>query len=287
VKSLYLQGFAGEHGGFGVCYRLQPMPSALLERVDRYLDAAPRSSTTPEEVGPFTLFRSHAPWPYYARPRVGLESPIEAADLERLAERCRELALPVAIEWVGEITPSLEPVARESGLAVEIHPLLVLEPETEPAASTYEVEILDADDPRLVMARATADVGFGRLGTAKGEAGVPERDAQAARVTGELRAYLQRRVRAGSIVTAVSRDVLAAGSLIPIGDTAEIVGVATLPAHRRQGLAGAVTRALVAEARRRGVTLVLLSAGSDDVARVYERVGFRRVGTHLEAGAED
>jgi ribosomal protein S18 acetylase RimI-like enzyme len=261
--------------------------SALLERLDRYLDAAPRSSATAEEVGPFTLFRTRSPWPYYARPRVGLSTPIEPAHVERLARRCRELELPLAIEWVGEITPSLEPAARAAGLQVEIHPLLVLEtgPEAEPPDE--HVEILDADDPRLVTARATAEVGFGAAGTAVGKAGERERDERAARIGDEFRAHLQSRVRAGVIVVAVTTGVLATGSLVPVGDTAEIVGVATLPAHRRQGLAGAITRALVAEGRRRGVSLVLMSAGSDDVARIYGRAGFRRVGTHLEASPVD
>jgi ribosomal protein S18 acetylase RimI-like enzyme len=270
------------------------MPSALTERLDRYFDAAPRSSATPEELGPFTFFRSHAPWPYYARPRVGLSAPIEPADIERLAERCRELELPLAIEWVGEVTPSLEPLARAVGLEVEVHPLLALEAaetsetsETSPGPAPAAVEILDADDPRLLSARAIADVGFGAPGTAVGAAGERERDERARKVRDEVREHVRRQVREGLMVSAVTVDERATGTLIPVGDAAEIVGVATLPAHRRRGLAGAITRALVAEARRRGVTLVLLSAGSDDVARVYERAGFRRVGTHLAATGVD
>ena len=58
----------------------------------------------------------------------------------------------------------------------------------------------------------------------------------------------------------------------------EIVGVATLPSARRRGLGTAVTAALVADARASGVSTIFLSAASDDVARVYERLGFVRVG---------
>jgi predicted GNAT family acetyltransferase len=47
---------------------------------------------------------------------------------------------------------------------------------------------------------------------------------------------------------------------------------------RRQGLGAAVTSCLVEHAFAAGVELVLLSAASDDVAAVYERVGFRRIG---------
>jgi len=286
VKTLHLAGFAGEHGGFGSANDCSEMPS-LTERLDRYLDAAPRSSAEPEEVGPFTLFRSRAPWPYYARPRIGLQRAIDSADLGRLADRCRELDLPLAIEWVGEVTPSLEPLARAAGLEVEVHPLLVLDSSETSAEPDPAVEILDADDPRLPASRAIADVGFGTPGTEVGAAGERERDERAAKVRQEVRDHVRRQIRAGLMVTAVTLDQNATGTLIPVGDTAEIVGVATLPAHRRRGLAGAITRALVAEARRRGVTLVLLSAGSDEVARVYERAGFRRVGTHLAAAEVD
>ena len=59
----------------------------------------------------------------------------------------------------------------------------------------------------------------------------------------------------------------------------EIVGVATLPSARRRGLGAAVTAALVDDARRGGADIVFLSAGSDDIARVYGRLGFERVGT--------
>jgi predicted GNAT family acetyltransferase len=73
--------------------------------------------------------------------------------------------------------------------------------------------------------------------------------------------------------------VLAVGSHQPVGAVTEIVGVGTLPAARRRGLGAAVTAALVADARARGAELVFLSAGSEAIARVYERLGFVRVGT--------
>jgi predicted GNAT family acetyltransferase len=64
----------------------------------------------------------------------------------------------------------------------------------------------------------------------------------------------------------------------------EVVGVATLPAARRQGLGQAVTGALVADALEHGAEIVFLSAGSDDIARLYARVGFRRVATACVVG---
>ena len=40
-----------------------------------------------------------------------------------------------------------------------------------------------------------------------------------------------------------------------------------------------MTGRLVEDARERGAEIVFLSAADDDVARMYERLGFRRIGT--------
>jgi predicted GNAT family acetyltransferase len=114
-------------------------------------------------------------------------------------------------------------------------------------------------------------------------AGPAERDAAAAVQHQEPVEGLRAQLRAGTTVTAVVVDdvagVVAVGSHNPRGDVSEVVGVATLPTARRRGLATAVTSALVEHALGHGVQTVFLSAGGVDVARVYERVGFRHVGT--------
>ncbi|WFE20964.1 GNAT family N-acetyltransferase [Solwaraspora sp. WMMD937] len=71
----------------------------------------------------------------------------------------------------------------------------------------------------------------------------------------------------------------AVGSLNRVDDVAEIVGVGTVAPARRQGLASAVTAALARHALATGVDLIFLAAGDDDVAMLYHRLGFRRVGT--------
>jgi predicted GNAT family acetyltransferase len=77
--------------------------------------------------------------------------------------------------------------------------------------------------------------------------------------------------------------VLATGRTLPIDGVTEVMGVATLPSARRQGLGAAVTAALVEDARSLGVSTVFLTASSGDVSRVYSRIGFRRVGTGYAA----
>ena len=73
--------------------------------------------------------------------------------------------------------------------------------------------------------------------------------------------------------------VLAGGSHQPVGEVTAIVGVATLPSARRRGLAALVTARLVQDARERGAELVFIEAEDADVARIYGRLGFERVGT--------
>ncbi|QNE18857.1 GNAT family N-acetyltransferase [Kribbella qitaiheensis] len=260
----------------------------LLTEVDAYLHAAPLSGATAEEVGPFTLFRSTVVWPYYARPRPGSEQTIEAADLEQLRKRCAELDLPLNLEWVVETCPSLSAAAAAAGLEVVEHPLLVLDPaEFKPTTAAATVTILPAIESVLREARAVASVAFGNPGTAVGDGGIEDRKAKTAEVTPEMAKMLLDRAQAGFSITAgaaTEDGLVASGVHQPVGKASEIVGVATLPTMRRQGLAAAVTSCLAEHAFAMGVTLVLLSAESDAVAAVYERVGFRRIG---HAGAAE
>jgi ribosomal protein S18 acetylase RimI-like enzyme len=121
-----------------------------------------------------------------------------------------------------------------------------------------------------------------------GPAGITELAAKVAECAGEGSvARLEDRIRVGlgSIAAAIDADgwAICAGQHQPVGVFSEVVGVGTLPSARRQGLGLAVTAALVADARAAGVETVFLSANDEDVARIYGRLGFRRVGTAMIA----
>ena len=263
--------------------------SDVLADLERYYDTAPRAGADAEAVGPFTLFRSRLPWPYYARPRLGLDHDVTAADVRDLLARMDELALPHAVEWVHETTPSLLPAARAAGLEPQQLPLLTLvSPPAVAGLAGLEVRVVDADDPAIEQARAVAHVGFAAEGTSVGVEGTTERDvlvgssdnaAQAAAVRQLIRSDLSTMAVAIDTTGALGGGVVGSGSLNQRADTGEVVGVATLPAARRRGIAAALTATLVAHALARGITTVFLSADSDDVARVYRRLGFADVGT--------
>lgn len=257
----------------------------LLGRLERYLDAVPRSGATAEDHRSLTLFaRVGAGWPYYARPTLGWPGPVTADDLAAVRQRQRELSLPEAFEWVVDTTPSLGPIAEAAGLVVERLPLMVLgRPAAASAPPGVRLRIVGPDDPALASATAVADVGFVLPGTGAGPLGPPERDVAAAALTADRLDPARVRMRHGLMIMVVgeAEDVgpLGVGWHQPHGEVTEIVGVATLPSARRRGLAAAVTARLVADALERGVSTVFLTAGSDDVARVYARVGFERAGT--------
>ncbi|MFF1449627.1 GNAT family N-acetyltransferase [Streptomyces sp. NPDC058274] len=258
-----------------------------LDRLERYYDAVPRASARAEDFGPLTLFVRETPgWPYYARPTPGRPGPAATAeDVDRVRARQRVLGVPEAFEWVAEVTPGLRGAVEASGLRVHEHPLMVRDEDAPLPGPHPLVRLLGPDDPLLASALAVPHLAFAAPGTALGEAGPAELTAETAARAADVPAAADR-IRAGRTVLAAAVEdggALCSGMHLPVGDVTEIAGVGTLPSARRRGLGLAVTAALVADATARGVRTVFLSAGDDDVARIYARLGFRRVATALIA----
>lgn len=260
-----------------------------LQRLETYYDAVPRGRADVEEVGPFTLFVARSGWPYYARPRLGGNSEAGAKagvdDVRRVLDRQRELQVPMAFEWVDETTPGLVDVVAAAGLHIEHCPLLVLDGEPQGAAGTARM-LGPAEVDDLGLSRAAISVGFENGGTATGSAGIEARDASLGTGFSLIDDETVRRLAAGDVRAAAvyadeDRGVgpVGGGGHSPVGEVTEIAGVAVLPAFRRRGLAAALTYVLARDALDHGVTTVFCSAQTTDVARVYQRVGFRPVAT--------
>lgn len=270
---------------------MDPLHKDVFDRLERFYDAVPRDVAGVEEHGGLVLFvRDGAGWPFYARPRLDATEPPSLADITSVRERQRELGLPEAFEWVHETTPELLAVARSAGLSVLEAPLMVLDPTALPDPATLSdvpVRVLAADSPGfaadVAARRAVAAVSFAAAGTARGDAGPAERDAAISEL--ELAALDEERSRVadGRRISALAgtptEGALASGMAMRVDDVAEIAGVATLPAARRRGLGAALTATIARELLAAGTDVVFLSAGSEEIARVYLRVGFRRIGT--------
>lgn len=264
----------------------------LFTRLERFYDAVPRDRARAEAYGSLVLFvPDGAPWPFYGRPRLGAGTPT-AEDLAAVRARQRQLDLPEAFEWIDEVTPGLIGIAEAAGLFVLRAPLMVLDPAALPPAQDG-VRILDPDAPTfgadLAVRQAVGNIGFSAPGTATGPVGPAERDAEVTPLSAERVRAEADRVREGRAAHALAQTpgegALASGMYQRVGDVVEIAGVATLPSARRRGLGAAVTSALAHHAVAQGASTVFLSAAEEDVARVYARVGFRRVGTACIASA--
>ncbi len=262
------------------------MTDDLLTRLEAYYDAVPRRFAETEECGPFTLFLGEpGGWVYCARPRLGETSVVTAADVSAAADRLRERGLPQTVEWVHETTPTLLDAVRAAGsFELEELPLLALDGDlvvTAPALPAgVTVRLVGAGDTDAVAAAtAVSKVGFAAEGTARGEPGPAERDAAVKPAHQRVVDLVGERAVRIAIAEHPEHGVLSTGRTLPVDGVTEVMGVATLPSARRQGLGAAVTATLVEDARALGLRTVFLTASSDDVARVYAGIGFRRVGT--------
>ncbi len=244
----------------------------LHEALEDYFDAVPRTAAMAEQVGPFTLFVGLGPWQYYARPRLGLTEPVLAHQVEAVIEDQLRRGVPPELEWQPAVTPSLLAACQQFGLSTRCHPLLVHRgarpgrPSPASEAGGQRTRVLRAEDPALSIALALQATAF--------DAAAPGSPADVA--------FLQARVAMGQTIALVREDadarVLAVGMHQPVGETSEVVGVATAASERGQGHASALTTALVADAYARGVRTVLLSAAGAQQARLYRRLGFSVVG---------
>jgi GNAT superfamily N-acetyltransferase len=245
----------------------------VLDLIDDFCDAVPRTRATATDDGPLRLFTRDGPGrPFYARPVPG-GGPVTAADVERVRARQRALRVPEAFEWLLAASPSMAGAVAASGLPVRICPLLVLDG---PAAPTplppgYSVRLLgpaDGDLPAAAHAvRAVASAAFG----------APAPPPPTAQELAELRGDLASGRDARALVTGPDGPV-ASGGAQRSGAVVELVGIATAAAFRGRGLGAAVTAALATVARDTGADLVFLAAADETATRVYERVGFHRVG---------
>lgn len=275
---------------------MRPVSESLRARIERYYTTVPSRFAEVEEFGPLRLFVRKEPGaPYYggpghAQPMVGRAAAIGAADIARVRARQRELGVPEAFEWLAESAPALRTAIEDSGLPVLERPLMALDPShrvaPHPVPEGVTLRALTADDPVLPAALALPRLAFAEEGTAVGAAGRAELAAVARELIADGTVETVRPVlRAGhkALVAAIAPDgtPLAVGHFHPMDGTTEIGGVGTLPTARRQGLAAAVTAALVAHARDHGVRTVFLAYAEDTVARIYSRLGFRPAGCTL------
>jgi GNAT superfamily N-acetyltransferase len=264
----------------------------LLDRIERYFSLAPLPDAQVRTVGPLRVPIGSPEWPHPARPAPGQEGEVRVEHVRAAVALQEQAGLPASLEWLGDRCRGLAGVARSAGLHVEELPLLVADVPVEVLLpAEVRLYLVGADDPRLGLYQRLAELAFAAPGPAapapagagKGTPDVALGDLGPAALPPTE--ALRERVASGRTVMMVAVDdgqPVAIGSHQPVevdgAEISEVVGVATLPRFRGRGLGAGLTSALVEHARQTA-DLVFLSAGDDDVARVYERAGFARVGT--------
>jgi predicted N-acetyltransferase YhbS len=259
-----------------------PTRPGLLECIERYFAAAPLPDAQIRAAGGLDVPVGDPAWPYPARPRAGGD-PVTADDVRAAVAFQQGAGLPAALEWVPECSPGTAAAARAAGLTVEELPLLVaVDPVEVLLPVGVRLYVVGADDPELPYYQRVAATAFAFPGDAADVHDVPLDTSAEARARTEV---LRERIASGRTVMMVaveSAQPVAVGSHQPVEvdgtEVSEVVGVATLPRLRGRGLGAGMASALVAHATETA-DMVFLVAGDDDVARVYERVGFARLAT--------
>ncbi|MEW2400091.1 GNAT family N-acetyltransferase [Streptomyces sp. NPDC046862] len=266
------------------------MSNSLRARIEQYYATMPLLFSDAEEFGSLRLFvrknpgTSYDGGPGHAQPTAEGASAVTAADIARVRARQRELVVPEAFEWLAEVAPGLRDRIEAAGLPVSERPLMVIDPHhpvpQRPVPEGVRLHVLTPDDPALPASLALPRLAFAEQGTAVGSAGHEELSAVADELSKDgTVTSIRPTIRAGhkTIIAALDPDgtPLAVGHYHPAHGTTEIGGIGTLPTARRQGLAAAITTALVNHAREHGVGTIFLAHAEDAVARIYTRLGFR------------
>jgi GNAT superfamily N-acetyltransferase len=271
-----------------------PSRPGLLDQIERYFTLAPLPDARVHQVGALDVPIGSPEWPHPARPRHGLEGEVTGDDVRAAVDLQEGAGLPASLEWLGDRCRGLAAVARSAGLVVEELPLLVsVDPVEVLLPAEVRLYLVGGDDPQLAHYQLLTQLAFATPSTAAAvrPGGAPARAGAGAPEPDELppTSVLRERIIAGRTVMMVALDegeVVAVGSHQPVDvdgrEVSEIVGVATMPRFRGRGLGAGLTSALMEHARQTA-ELVFLSAGDDDVARVYERAGFAWVGTSCVA----
>lgn len=247
----------------------------LLRRIDTYLNTIPVRTSDVEYIGPFTLFfrrDSTIPEITYARPSAPLTGGIQEhlagvrAAFARHGRVCRW-------EFLADLFPDFPKLLVQNGFSPPIaRPLMVVTPAAFRPEHSARADIrkIDASETRAVSQM---------LGMAFGG-----NEGEMPLISDEEPDFLLASLARGTAAYAAFSNgtPVAAGSHAPLGDTTEVAGIGTLPAFRRQGLAGAVTSALVADAFAQHCTCVFLSAADETVQRLYARLGFAKVGVAMD-----
>jgi ribosomal protein S18 acetylase RimI-like enzyme len=250
----------------------------MLAQLQQYLRASASRGRATARVGPFLITISEStdhPFLNYAIPDDGARpGPDEVRALvAAFAARGRVPRL----EYLEPSAPASLAALVAGGFAVEgrLQAMTAARASDVAAPAGYALAVPDTDEDLTAMLDVQ-QAAYGQLGMTGAEQLAASRKSQAA----------------GAIVLAIRHDttatIVGGGIATPPDGSGftEIAGIAVADEHRRRGLATALAAGLTRRALVAGVRTAFLTPADDDVARVYERAGFERIGRmlHLRHG---
>ena len=253
-----------------------------LTRFDAAAQAGAASGRTVTQVGPFTLTvdqESDSPHRNYAT----LDVAILPADPDTLAEAVDELISQTRaadriprIEFVPELAPGLTAVLMSAGFVVQKSvPILVCEP----------TDLVEPTEPHDVSIDVRTGPGTPDWFTVACSNTLSRSFGEPLRKGGPDISRMQKALSEGGFV-ALARE--GCGSPAGAGrcdpprhGVAELNSIGVLSDMRGQGIGAALTAGLSAAAFQGGATLCALTADDEAAQRLYERLGYRKVGEQL------
>lgn len=242
-------------------------------RVQEYLHAKARAGREALIIGGFTLYLHGSS----AAGEISLVLPnhpdvrLATSALERMGRIFAKREQVACFQFLDSYAPGLiDALAGENYRVQGATPTLICRPD----------QLLpSAPIPGLEMATITADSppedvaenwNINALGFDPGATLMGPGDVAGFRSSLQKSKAFTARLHGAGVGAAMYTDIL--------GGVAELVGIATLPEYRRQGIGGALTVFAARTAFADGAELLFLTAASEEAGRVYQRVGFQLAG---------
>jgi sugar/nucleoside kinase (ribokinase family)/GNAT superfamily N-acetyltransferase len=252
----------------------------LVDRIQAQLRASAHQNYEAIAAPPFTCFINpddSSPWSNYAIPDTSIIGAVEET-LSALPAIFGKHGRTPRFEFIAEYAPYLAPLLQAHGFQEEMRALLmVCTPDTyQPVAPIPDVTVTEL----TIASPLTAMQEF--LTVQRRSFG--DDNASAVNET-EAQQFRHRFQTTRLFAAAVDGRMVSAACLQPAHNgVTEIAGIATLRPFRRQGIGTLLTAAAVQAAFAQGIDIVFLTAGSAEAGRVYERAGFRTIGSGLIYG---
>ncbi|HYI45228.1 MAG TPA: GNAT family N-acetyltransferase [Actinomycetota bacterium] len=248
-------------------------PAAALERIHAYILEVTRPLCTVKQVGSFDLLlhrKLMVPWASAAVPRLGTTDWTQ--HLDHVAEAFGSAGRSPRWEFIRELFPGLAEDLASAGFGTPtIEPLLALD----------SISPVDA-------AQISADVAIRPFDSDLDDAAEVVELVQSAFDSAADAAALEAfrsSVAAPNVVQLIALSEerpVGSGRMTHHRGVAEITGVAVVKTHRRQGIGSALTKLLTRAAIELGSGIVYLTARDEGAGRIYERLGFARIGSYVE-----